>query len=400
MNTHTFKRSIWLGLFILISSSLIAPQLSYSKRKVDIVTTYTNILLLGKPASGARPWKDDEDRNKYIIDAVTWQLSENNRTLSGGALSAPTGLNIPVAESKHLINDLPFHVAADSGLTLTDDSLNFIYINSSGVLVASATPLTRSDYSLIGIADTASGSVTQYADLRQMQPLTGFEPVSGNESVGSGSGLQQWPNASSPLTDIDFSPGKIFDSTGKIPMILGSSFSKTMAAPFIEGDTNDGLLNGSVAIDSTYNIYLMTKSGGDTDIGFLKVGEDINTYIPANFLWYKWIGLAATSRTSTDLLFIIGDGSLLVSKDFGIYLIYGLAGSYPITLTDFSNIIPPQHIEAVNVEGTTTFYYDSAGNLSPSSTDIEPYPLDGQYYISTGISSGYYKTVSRLKMKR
>lgn len=135
--------------------------------------TFTNKLGLSNPTPGACNWDVDWYRNQFIKDALSAQNLLDNYIVSGGVLSSPSGLNIDMSEAISVIAGNQY---TTSGGTLSlnaadpDEELtNWIYINDSGNVVVSDSPITVGNFALIGIVDTDTTSVLRQFDLRRIK---------------------------------------------------------------------------------------------------------------------------------------------------------------------------------------------------------------------------------------
>lgn len=137
--------------------------------------TYTNRLKLSNPASGECQWDDDWWRNQYIKDALSGQDLQDNSIISGGVLSSPSGLNIDISAVVGSIAGVEY---SDPGGTLVlnaaapdEEQMNWVYMDDIGDIVVSATPITDTDFALIGMVDTDTTSVVRYSDLRRIKAV-------------------------------------------------------------------------------------------------------------------------------------------------------------------------------------------------------------------------------------
>lgn len=79
-----------------------------------------------------------------------------------------------------------------------------------------------------------------------------------------GLGLQN--NGSSPNDTMDFLAGECVDDTGKFLMVLGATFTKSLASTWAVGSGNGGLDAGSLSPNTTYHGFLIRKkSDGSRD---------------------------------------------------------------------------------------------------------------------------------------
>lgn len=129
-----------------------------------MANSYTSNTKFAKPAAGDFDWDDEVNGNQDGSDFVLSGLKSKNRIISGllvtdgGSLDADytTGV-VDAAGSRY--------TPAASSVLLTASSLNWIYVNSSGVVTTSTTVPTG-DFAPMARADTDATSILRIADLR------------------------------------------------------------------------------------------------------------------------------------------------------------------------------------------------------------------------------------------
>jgi hypothetical protein len=131
------------------------------------MTTYTNNLKLALPGEGSHNWKEDADRNAEIYEVLFTQLKSGNGIISGGNLSGASLLEIDIDETVVNIGGIDYSISAQT-LTLTADSNNWIYMNSSGIQVATSPP--SSVFAMIGCSVTDATVVLFTSNLNQKAP--------------------------------------------------------------------------------------------------------------------------------------------------------------------------------------------------------------------------------------
>lgn len=258
-----------------------------------MANTYTNKLKLAKPEAGDIGWQDEFYRNSHLMDALTFQKMVNDAIIDGGTLSNPVGLNIDVSAVTCDINDTIKYNAGGT-VALTDDSVNFIYVDSAGALQKAA-EITASRFALIGIADCAGGAIQRYTNLKVLRkPIVS---VQGDEPI---LGYIQGFDMDSPGTAnlLRINPGACLDSTGKVEIKLTSALTKYNNSAWVEGDGNGG--NGD-ALGSCAAVYIIMKNDGSVDAMLTSPNTDPSTTLPAGYSWYRFVGIAATGAVpSTD----------------------------------------------------------------------------------------------------
>lgn len=122
----------------------------------------------------------------------------------------------------------------------------------------------------------------------------------------SASDRKNWPtvatNLADPLNDIDFIAGKASDSTGVIILDLASTLTKKIDAAWVEGDAAGGLFTGSVAIDTTYALFIIHNPTTDTtDAGF-DLSPTAPT-LPTGYTTFQRIALLYTDSSANFIQF-------------------------------------------------------------------------------------------------
>lgn len=93
-------------------------------------------------------------------------------------------------------------------------------------------------------------------------------------------------------TQITVKSGFYASADGSQQFTLASDFVKTLAGPFVEGSGNNGLDAGSIAADTVYHVFLISKDNGQTDILF-STSKTAPT-LPSGFTSFARIGTKET----------------------------------------------------------------------------------------------------------
>lgn len=131
-----------------------------------MANTYTDLLKLRKPASGDTSWDDEVNENTEIIETVLDGLLGDNCVVSGLAPTDGGILDVNYAIGIVRIAGVLYPVAASSE-TCTDDDLNWLYVDSAGVMQINVTPPTGV-YVPIAFIDCSSNDIDRIGDLRNM----------------------------------------------------------------------------------------------------------------------------------------------------------------------------------------------------------------------------------------
>jgi hypothetical protein len=131
-------------------------------------------------------------------------------------------------------------------------------------------------------------------ELQDVQGVLGAPP-SGVEIQGNVTGLELAINAADPANDIDIAAGICMDSTNSATISLATAITKRIEVAWVADTNNGGMLNGAVAANKIYHVYALLKdSDASVDAGFLLDGDDIDTYKPAGYSKYRWLGYVRT----------------------------------------------------------------------------------------------------------
>lgn len=132
------------------------------------MTTYTNFLKLRAQAYNDSNWDVLLNQNFAIVDFAAAGLNAGNRLLLGGVVSDGGGLNAAFTAAVVWVGGVRYEAAAGS-VALASGSLNYIYVNSSGTVVAAATPPTG-DYVPLAVADAGASTIDRIGDARPQVP--------------------------------------------------------------------------------------------------------------------------------------------------------------------------------------------------------------------------------------
>lgn len=311
------------------------------------MSTFTDKLLIEKPAEKSLGWHIAMYRNSNMMDAIHWQNMKQDFTIEGGELSGPSGLNINVAATSSFINGTYLYTAG-STLALTDDSVNFIYVSSAGVISKAAVMVTAR-YALLGIADCASGTITQYTDLRSVrQPLLnvqGTEPI-----LGSIQGFLLESTGTNGLLQIN--PGSCLDSTGKVEITLSSAITKSVTNAWVEGSGNGGTTT-TLGVGNTRAVYIIMKNNGAVDVMVTSPNADPATYLPAGYSWWRFVGICSGSVSANQNYGGIGMyRGLSFSKTFSAWSTWNQI--------DLTNIFPWKYVTFLSLQTPQLMGYSGA----------------------------------------
>lgn len=122
-------------------------------------------------------------------------------------------------------------------------------------------------------------------------------PPTGVEMQNSGFGMDFSMNATDPANDVDIGPGARLDQTGTT-LLSTLGFTKALDAAWVAGDGNGGLLNGTKAANTIYDIYVFQKEADlSIDGGLLAYGDSISTYLPSGYAKPWWGGFVRTNSS-------------------------------------------------------------------------------------------------------
>lgn len=139
-----------------------------------MANSYTNRLKKRLPAVGDENWDDEWHDNERIDDVVMGALLSANRVISGGSVSAGTGLNANYADMEVLVTGVTYTIVGGIlGLTAAPVGAelgNWVYVTTGGTITVSTTP-PAGDYVPLARVDTSDTAVIRIADLRPAAPV-------------------------------------------------------------------------------------------------------------------------------------------------------------------------------------------------------------------------------------
>lgn len=103
-------------------------------------------------------------------------------------------------------------------------------------------------------------------------------------------------NGAAPTTDVNIAAGTARSDDDSANMVRSQTITKKLNAAFAEGNNQGGLDTGTVAADTAYDVYLISKNDGTTDGLFTKRGD--NPALPSGFSNKRLIGRIATDGSS------------------------------------------------------------------------------------------------------
>jgi hypothetical protein len=123
--------------------------------------------------------------------------------------------------------------------------------------------------------------------LQGFSELLGAMP-SGIEITGGMTGFE-CAAATDADHDVTISPGACLDSTGVLPIKRTTSLTKRLDASWAAGDDQGGLLNGTVTLNTRYDLYALLKDDGTVDAGWVSEDDAIGDYLPAGYAGYRYL---------------------------------------------------------------------------------------------------------------
>lgn len=131
--------------------------------------------------------------NQITVDDISDQRNRfaNNFTVNGCAPLQTDLLEVTVSSGEYFIGNDNEFVEADEVLSVPDDTLSYIYINSSGSVVSDT--LVPFDFHVMIAEVTAiSGEIALLNDQRQYRPISGNSVASGSGSEVTVAGIQSF----------------------------------------------------------------------------------------------------------------------------------------------------------------------------------------------------------------
>jgi hypothetical protein len=132
-----------------------------------VANSYTPGLKLRKPAQGDDYWDDDLNANFDIIEAALGRGGEISGVI-GSALNVTDngGLTVRYGPGSCRVAGAYKSFGTSGTVNLADNSLSFVYVDSSGAVQASTT-LPSSAYCALALVETASGDIVRIGDMRR-----------------------------------------------------------------------------------------------------------------------------------------------------------------------------------------------------------------------------------------
>lgn len=167
-----------------------------------------------------------------------------------------------------------------------------------------------------------------------------------------------WPtiaNHTDAAHDIIFKTGKIIDSTAQIGIALGSDMVKRLDGTWSAGSGNGGLFSGSIAANTTYHCYVITKADSTVDAGFSTSATASN--IPNGYIAYRRIGSILTDGSANIFQFWQrGDYFGLATKVIDLMLT-----SYTNPKKEIQRMTVPTGLDCVTVDLDTMYIQNMSG---------------------------------------
>lgn len=131
-----------------------------------MANTYTDNLKLRMPAIGDINWGDEVNDNAQIMEQAVVQMLRENTIVSGLVPSLGTGLQIDYTAGTAVVNGTSYSISA-SNATCTASAVNWLYVDSAGVVQISTTP-PIGHYSMIALIDADATAIARFADMRNI----------------------------------------------------------------------------------------------------------------------------------------------------------------------------------------------------------------------------------------
>jgi len=217
--------------------------------------TYNNLLAFVNPESGGSNWDTDWYRNHRMFSALFKSLMFGGSVVSGLIVSAGAGLSVNYTSGKVKIDvetDVNSGSLVVAGATLEEEEVNFIWIDSDGVVNVTQTE-PNEYFILLAIVDTDLTSVKRISDARNFQ------------TSGSGSGIT-WSYTAANLTAVKNNGYFVNTTTGQKTIALMASpvIGDMVAVEDVAGmfNTNNCIVsgNGKKIMGSTENLVLDVKN--------------------------------------------------------------------------------------------------------------------------------------------
>jgi len=169
--------------------------------------------------------------------------------------------------------------------------------------------------------------------------------------------------------DITFAAGWMYDSTGAMLIELASAMTKQFDAAWAAGTNAGGLLNGSLANNTYYAVWLMMKANGTVDIGADTVAAGV-TNLPAGYTYYRRIRYFVTDG-SANIAEMTQSGNMFMLKT----VVQNCATDNPGTNAVLQEVTCPPLMLAlctVAIDNTSIESILSCIVSSPTQSDLTP----------------------------
>jgi hypothetical protein len=197
-------------------------------------------------------------------------------------------------------------------------------------------------------ADAAQGT----ADAALARASIGAMPP-GIEIIGGITGFECTP-ALDEDHDVTISPGACLNSTGELAIKRAASMVKRLYGYWVEGDSQNGLLNGQVSpvtLNTLYHLYALLKNDGSVDFGWLEDGENIGDYLPTNYVAWRWLRYHLTD-VNANIIRTTQNGDFINHHKASDWIIASDFTSW--TVVDHAPFMPVNRINAIEY-GTQKF---------------------------------------------
>ena len=108
-------------------------------------------------------------------------------------------------------------------------------------------------------------------------------------------GLLPSNNATDANNDIDIAVGKCRDDSDTVDIVLETAITKQLDAAFAEGTNAGGLNTGTKANNTWYDLYIIAKADGTTDVMFSTYAN--RETLPTDFVYKRYIGAIRTDAS-------------------------------------------------------------------------------------------------------
>jgi hypothetical protein len=153
---------------------------------------------------------------------------------------------------------------------------------------------------------------------------------------------------------------------------------KRLYGYWIEGDSQNGLLNGQVSpvtLNTLYHLYALLKNDGSVDFGWLEDGENISDYLPTSYVGWRWLRYHLVD-VNTHIIRTTQNGDFIQHHKGSDWIV---AVDVPTTPTayDHSAFLPVDRVKSIK--------YGSRVNAGSSSAYISAVDEDNNTLFVTGV---------------